>query len=203
VPNFRRAHVPGGTFFFTLVTYRRARFLCNEPARSTLRHALVACGRERPFAIDAMVLLPDHLHLLMTLPDGDADFSTRLRVVKKTFTEQWLILRGEASIAPAQSADQHRVWQKRFWEHTIRDQADLNAHLDYIHFNPVKHGLARCSHEWPHSTFARWVKRGAYNADWYCVCKKTNVAMPNFEGIERRRWSDESGPTRGRRCNHL
>ncbi len=133
-----------------------------------------------------MVLLPDHLHALWTLPPGDADFSTRFAVVKKSFTEQWLRLGGhESAISAANSRDRRRgVWQRRFWEHVIRDQDDLNNHLDYIHYNPVKHALATCPHAWPYSTFTRWVKKSSYADDWCCSCDGRAATAPHFDQID-------------------
>jgi len=173
-------------FFFTLVTYQRRRFLCDDPARVLLRQCLESCRDRHPFAVNAMVLLPDHMHVLLTLPDGDADFSTRLSVLKKSFTQRWLKLGGpEGTISASRRRNRRRgVWQRRFWEHTIRDDTDLNRHLDYIHYNPVKHGLASCPHAWPYSTFARWVERGSYEADWCCSCHARHVHVPSFD------WAD-------------
>jgi len=186
VPNYRRAYLPGGTFFFTLVTYNRARFLCDEQARTVLRTCLATCRQRHPFTIDAMVLLPDHLHALWTLPEGDGNFSTRFAVLKKSFTELWLRLGGWEGVTSA-SRQRHRrrgVWQRRFWEHTIRDQNDLNNHLDYIHYNPVKHELAVCPHEWPYSTFKQWVKKADYAPDWCCGCDGRLAKPPSFDGLD-------------------
>jgi putative transposase len=183
VPNYRRAHVPGGTFFFTLVTCGRAPFLCDEPARTLLRNCLSACRERHPFTIDAMVLLPDHLHAIWTLPPQDADFSTRFSVVKKSFTGQWLRQGGqEADVTDSRKRNRRRgIWQRRFWEHTIRDQQDLTNHLNYIHYNPVKHGMASCPHAWPYSTFGQYVKNGMYAEDWCCSCEHRTVVPPQFD----------------------
>lgn len=187
MPNYRRAFVPGGTFFFTLVTYRRARFLCDDLAREILHKSIIACRRRHPFDIDAMVLLPDHLHALWTLPEGDGDFSTRFGLLKKTFTEQWLAAGGwEGTISPSRKSNRRRgVWQRRFWEHTIRDRDDLNLHLHYIHYNPVKHGLASCPHAWPYSTFERLVATNVYPSDWACCCAGSPVEPPDFTGLDQ------------------
>jgi putative transposase len=163
---FRRA-ATGSTFFFTVVSHRRQPILCTEPIRSTLRHATERVRDLHPFAIDAWVLLPDHLHCIWTLPDGDHDFSTRWSQIKHHVS----FVCGQACAGGAVSASRrkHRdanVWQRRFWEHQIRDDIDLERHMNYIHFNPVKHGLVASAAEWPYSTFHRYVKAGVYPLDW-------------------------------------
>ena len=186
MPNYRRAYRPGGTFFFTLVTYERTPLLCDERARMLLHEAIAACGRNHPFTIDAMILLPDHLHAIWTLPEGDADFSTRFAVLKKGFTERWLSAGGcEGRITGSRRRNRRRgVWQRRFWEHAIRDQADLNNHVNYIHYNAVKHNLCACPHAWPYSTFDRWCGMGRYRRDWCCACDGSTAAPPVFDGLE-------------------
>lgn len=153
---YRRDRTPGATWFFTIVTGGRSPWLCEEAARAALRSAIDATRRRRAFAIDAFVLMPDHLHCLMTLPEGDADFSTRWSQIKRRTT--WA-LRGDPMLSRAS-------WQRRFWEHRIRDDHDLARHADYIHFNPVKHGLVERVGAWPHSSFHRFVARGDLAADW-------------------------------------
>lgn len=172
MPAYTRAYRPGGTFFLTLVTENRAPLFAT-PANATLLFAAITNARKHhPFSLDAAVLLPDHLHLLITLPDNDADFSRRVTSVKSSFTRTYL-----ATGNPEQprSASRHRqrvrgIWLKRFWEHTIRDVDDLNRHFDYIHFNPVKHGHAACPHLWPNSSFHRHVRLNHYAPDWRCQC---------------------------------
>ncbi len=141
--NYRRAQTSGGTFFFTVVSYRRQPILCDEPFRAALRQAIKRVQAARPFSVDAWVLLPGHLHCIWTLPEGDGDLSLRWSLIKSAVSravgkryvrEEWL--KG--------SKKRHReatLWQRRFWEHCIRDEADLRHHMDYLHFNPVKHGL--------------------------------------------------------------
>jgi putative transposase len=118
---------------------------------------------ERPFAIDAIVVLPDHVHTIMTLPSHDADFSGRWRRIKSLFTK--------AAVAAGATAERNRkgeysIWQRRFWEHTIRNEKDFERHVDYIHFNPVKHGLVRRVCDWPYSSFHRYVRSGLLPEDW-------------------------------------
>jgi putative transposase len=186
MPNYRRAFRPGGTFFFTLVTYRRARFLCDDLARAMLRRAIDACRAVAPFDVDAFVLLPDHLHAMWTLPEGDADFSTRWSRIKKRFTDQWLAAGGcEGAVSGSRRHNRRRgVWQRRFWEHMIRDEADRERHLNYIHYNPIKHGLAPCAHAWPWSSFHRLVREGTYVPTWCCACDRAPVRMPDFGGLD-------------------
>ncbi len=183
MPNYRRWFRPGGTFFFTIVTYDRAPFLCEPLARTILRRSLEQCQTLRPFKINAVVLLPDHFHTVWTLPPGDDDFSTRLGMVKKSFTQEWLNEGGtEGSISSSRMFNRRRgVWQRRFWEHWVRDIDDLQGCADYIHYNPVKHGLVKCPHDWPHSTFKNWVNDKAYAPDWQCVCDGRMPLPPEFE----------------------
>lgn len=139
----------------------------------------------RPMRIHAMVLLPDHLHLLVELPDGDGDYSTRLRFIKSQFTREFLAAGGEEQGRSKSRVKNRRrgVWQRWFWEHVIRDVEDFNAHMDYVHFNPVKHGAAACPHGYAYSTFGRAVEKGLYDADWMCACGGKKVMPPRFEGL--------------------
>lgn len=183
MPQYRRAFAPGGTFFFTLVTYDRQPFLCTEPARNLLRSAIALCRQQHPFVTEAFVLLPDHLHTLWTLPDDDADFAIRWGKIKKAFTQGW---EGEEAVVSASRQRNRRrgVWQRRFWEHLVRDQEDFNRILDYIHYNPVKHGLCACPHGWPYSSFRRWVAAGGYEADWGCSCDGQKSKPPDFSNLD-------------------
>jgi putative transposase len=121
----------------------------------------------RPFTLEAEVILPDHVHLLCSLPEGDADYPTRLRLIKTSFTRSLLAGRGGTERTRGRLAKgEQAVWQRRYWEHTIRDERDFQAHLDYIHINPVKHGLVAAARDWPYSTFLAWVERGVYDPWW-------------------------------------
>ncbi len=117
-----------------------------------------------------MVMLRDHLYGIWTLPPADADYSKRWGAIKKHFTQSWLALGGAEKPRTASRQHRHRrgVWQRGFWEHTLRDERDYARHFDYIHYNPVKHGLTECPGDWPYSTFHRWVKRGVYDSHWGC-----------------------------------
>ena len=159
---YRRNFVAGGTFFFT-VTLADRRSSALVAYIDDLRAAFRVARAERPFAVDAVVVLPDHLHVLMTLPEGDADFSGRWRRVKAGFTHR--VAKVEPLLRP-NSKGQFGLWQRRFWEHTIRDEDDFARHVDYIHFNPVKHGHVGRVRDWPYSSFHRFVRRGVLAADW-------------------------------------
>jgi len=154
MPNYRRWRSEGGTYFFTVVTYGRYPWLCEPIARQALRQATQAAY---PFSIDAWVLLPDHLHCIWTLPTGDDDFSTRWRLIKTRTTQ--VCTRHLPIDLPSsrsrQTRGDHPYWQRRFWEHQIRDEADFQNHIHYIHQNPVKHGHAITPTDWPYSTIHR------------------------------------------------
>ncbi len=164
--HYRRAFTPGGSYFFTLVTEQRRPVFASNDNVSLLREAFRRVRKTRPFDIDAMVVLPEHLHCIWTLPPGDADFATRWRLIKTWFTKhcepQW---RTTPNVARAVKHEQ-AVWQHRYWEHQLRDAADFEKHVDYIHFNPVKHGHVTSAADWPYSSFHRDVKAGVYPADW-------------------------------------
>lgn len=158
----------GSTFFFTLVSFRRQPILCLPPIRSGLRRAVEDVRRTRPFEIDAWVLMPDHLHCIWTLPNGDVDYSTRWAIIRSSvsrFAGVVVPLTGTASPSRIKHRDSP-IWQRRFYEHQIRDERDLERHVDYIHFNPVRHGHAASAADWPYSTFHRYVRDGVYAPDW-------------------------------------
>jgi putative transposase len=159
---YRRNLIPGGTFFFTLtLDDRRPSALVDHVAM--LRAAFRVTRAERPFAVDAIVILPDHLHAIMTLQDGDSDFSGRWRRVKSLFTRSVVA-------AGVPISRNHRgefsLWQKRFWEHTIRNEQDFERCIDYIHFNPVKHGHVSSPSDWPFSSLHRYIRVGLLPPDW-------------------------------------
>ena len=171
MPNYRRFYVPGGTYFFTLVTRRRRPTFADARAVEILGRKFRECQADWPFTINALVLLPDHLHAIWTLPPGDDGYSQRWGWIKKEFTKEWLAAGGEeAWVSPARRRRHDRgIWQTRFWEHTIEDEHDFDQHFDYTHYNPVKHGHARCPRDWPHSSFHRWVREGVYEPEWGCL----------------------------------
>jgi putative transposase len=178
--NYRRAYVPGGTVFLTVVTYRRQPALAERGDVARLRQALRQVMREAPFRIPAAVVLPDHAHFLWSLPPGDSDYSRRVGRMKVLFTRS-LPDRGVAAADVSRSRQRHResdVWQRRFWEHTVDDEVEFEDLLNYIHFNPVKHGLAACPHRWPFSSFSRWARAGLYPAHWGCCCDGRTPTLP-------------------------
>lgn len=166
--DYRRCYVPGGSYFFTVVTERRAGILLNDAARDCLREAIRHCRRTLPFAVDALVILPDHIHTIWTLPPNDGDFSKRWGIIKKHFTQHWLARGGTEQTQTASRLRNRRrgVWQRRFWDHLLRDEGDYQNHFDYLHFNPVKHGLVKNVADWPYSSFHRWAEQGVYPANW-------------------------------------
>ncbi len=163
MPQYIRAFVPGGTFFFTVALLERRRTLLVDHI-DLLRTAFIDARQRRPFTIDAIVVLPDHLHCIWTLPPDDADFSTRWHDIKSRFSAG--IEPGERLSTRRASKGERGIWQRRFWEHCIRDEHDFARHADYLHFNPVKHGHVARVVDWPHSSFHRHVKDGVYSADW-------------------------------------
>lgn len=168
MPNYRRARTAGGTYFFTVVTEGRRQLLTEPEARTALRDVVQEVRRQYPFAIDAWVMLPEHIHCLWTLPAGDTDYSKRWGLIKAGFSKQMKDNQPSRG-AISRSRNRHReasIWQRRFWEHQIRDEEDFRRHMDYIHFNPVKHGLAKSVSDWPYSTFHRYAARGVYPGNW-------------------------------------
>jgi putative transposase len=161
--NYRRNLLPGGSFFFTVnLADRRLRLLTEHVG--LLRRAFRDVRRRHPFAIEAIVVLPDHLHAIWRLPEGDDDFAVRWQLIKSTFSRD--VPTGERISASRAERKERGIWQRRYWEHTLRDETDFSRHADYIHFNPVKHGHVRRVVDWPHSSFHRMVRLGIYPADW-------------------------------------
>ncbi len=165
---YRRANVAGGCYFFTVVTEQRRAIFTQPDVRDALRSAIVAVRQNRPFAILGWVLLPDHLHAIWQLPPDDADFSTRWSQIKRRVTHACGTAYADAELLTARRvAKRHgTIWQHRFWEHLIRNDRDFRHHMDYLHYNPVKHGLVESAADWPYSSFHRLVREGVYAADW-------------------------------------
>jgi len=168
VSDYRRWYQPGGTSFFTLVTYNRIPIFGETRARDLIGEVIRDVRDEMPFETVAIVLLPDHLHAVWSLPRGDQDFSSRWKKIKADFTSRWLAIGGcEAPVTTSQARRGNRgVWQQRFIEHLCRDEGDLSRHCDYIHYNPVKHGYVSNPWDWEASSFRRFVEAGHYEADW-------------------------------------
>ena len=163
MPNYRRMWVPGGTYFFTVNLLERRRRLLVERIEM-LGRAFRVARAERPYTTVAWVILPDHLHCLWTLPEGDSDIAGRWHCVKSAFSRE--IPRHERLSSRRMAKGERGIWQRRYWEHLIRDERDLRNHIDYIHFNPVKHGWTQRPGDWPHSSFHRFVREGVLPADW-------------------------------------
>ena len=163
MPDYRRNRVPGGTYFFTVnLLDRNSRLLVTHV---TLLRAAVRDVRARtPFHIDAWVVLPDHMHCIWTLPPDDDDFSSRWRELKKSFSKALPPTERRSSVRRRRG--ERGIWQRRFWEHTIRDERDYASHMDYVHFNPVRHGLVAHVVDWPYSSFRRCVAAGLYLPEW-------------------------------------
>jgi putative transposase len=159
---YRRNFVAGGTYFFTATLVDRTSRALTEHV-DALRAAIRLTRHAHPFTIDAVVVLPDHLHMVMTLPTGDADYPSRWALIKRRFTAA--VAKSGIPIVRHRNGE-HALWQRRFWEHTVRDDRDFERHVDYIHFNPVKHDLVARVRDWPHSSFHRYVRRGLLPEDW-------------------------------------
>ncbi len=164
----RRNFVPGGTYFFTVVTKDRLTILTTDLARRCLSEAIRHQQSVRPFELSAIVLLPDHIHSIWQLPPGDSDYSSRWGLIKERFSREYLSSGGTEGTA-TENRIKHReraVWQHRFWEHTIESEENFKNCLDYIHWNPVKHGLVTTPREYPWSSFEKWVRLGEYDLEW-------------------------------------
>jgi len=163
---YRRAFIPGGSFFFTLVTHKRRKLFADGNNIDVLRQAFRRVKEKRPFDIEAIAILPDHLHCIWTLEPKDADFSTRWRLIKTWFSKY---CSADLRVSPdraGQRKNQQAIWQHRFWEHVLRDETDFMRHVDYIHYNPVKHGYVDAPIKWRYSSFHRYVHAGVHPADW-------------------------------------
>ena len=168
--DYRRVFIPGGTYFFTVVTWHRRPLLASDRRVRHLREAFAHVRTTRPFRIEAIVILPDHLHCLWTLPPNDADYPGRWREIKKRFSRRVDLATNDRN--------ERFVWQRRYYEHTIRDQQDWRRHLDSIHYNPVKHGFVKKASEWPYSSFRTALQRGWYEESW------GDSAPENLDSVE-------------------
>ncbi len=166
--SYKRLAEPGGLCFFTVVTFDRRPILTSEAARRSLRLALRETRARYPFRLPAICLLPDHLHCIWRLPEGDADFCRRWAMIKGLFSRS--VATGtrlkDLAVASRSRKGEVCVWQRRFWEHLIRDEEDMRRHLDYIQYNPVKHGYVKRPEDWPWSSFGRYLRKGWYELGW-------------------------------------
>ena len=164
---YRRAKIAGASYFFTVVTHERRPIFRNAGAVALFQSGVDRIRDRHPFDIDAFVILPDHIHTVWTLPDGDAEFSKRWRLIKEAFTKPFVRQTQPSELSASRRAKgEQAIWQRRFWEHLIRNEDDYAAHIDYIHYNPVRHGLTAAARDWPHSSFSEWVERGVYEPYW-------------------------------------
>lgn len=162
---YRRVFVKNGCYFFTVVTEKRRPIFADKESLALLREAFKKVMIKRPFTIDAMVVLPDHLHCIWTLPSNDADFSTRWRLIKTYFSKHYqhqIPVTNKNRI----NKQQQDIWQHRGWEHCLRDENDLLRHIEYVHYNPVKHGYVERAVDWESSSFHRYVKQGLVGEQW-------------------------------------
>ncbi len=165
--HYRRIFHPGGTYFFTLVTYKRKPIFKSKFAVNLLKEAFRYVKVNHPFEIDAFVLLPDHLHCIWTLPVDDIGYSQRLMLIKSYFTRYYaLSFSLEKSTKSRLQKRERCVWQRRFWEHLIHDENDFVQHLHYIHYNPVKHGFVLSPKDWQYSSFHQYVKKDLIDIEW-------------------------------------
>ncbi len=164
MPDYRRAWQPGGTYFFTVNLLQRRNNDLLTRHIDLLRAAVRTVRQRHPFIIHGWVVLPEHMHCVIELPPGDADFATLWRLIKINFSKA--IPSTERISAVRAQRGERGIWQRRYWEHLIRDERDYRAHMDYVHINPVKHGLSRCVADWPYSTFHRLVEKGIYTMSW-------------------------------------
>ena len=167
--NYRRAFEQGGYYLFTLVTHDRQLILSQPHKIQRLKESFTHVMATRPFVIEAIVILPDHLHCIWQLPEGDGDFSTRWRLIKRHFSI--------AVETPLTKRSEKLVWQRRFWEHLIRNEEDWRRHMDYIHYNPVKHGYVQNPMDWAHSSFIQATNLGWYPRNWGCQEPKNLQGM--------------------------
>ena len=161
--NYRRYRIAGGCYFFTVNLLERNKSLLVDHV-DLLRESVRLCKQKHPFYIDAWVVLPEHMHCIWTLPEGDADFSKRWKLIKAEFSKG--LPKDERRSMVRIKRGERGIWQRRFWEHAIRDDRDYAIHMDYLHFNPVKHGWVTRVINWPYSSFHRDQKNGLYPADW-------------------------------------
>ncbi len=162
--DYRRARVAGATWFFTVNLARRKGNDLLIERIDDLRAAFQHVRSRYPFRIEAIAILPEHLHCIWTLPAGDADFSVRWSLIKGRFSRA--VEKSERISQSRAKRGERGIWQRRFWEHLIRDDEDFKRHVDYIHWNPVKHGWVSRAAEWPHSSFHDYVRRGIYPENW-------------------------------------
>lgn len=163
---YRRDYTHGASYFFTLVTFHRKPLFDQAERVADLRKAFSEEMARRPFFIDAIVIMPDHIHAIWTLPLNDADYSIRWRNIKRTFTLAIPQDQRPKVMGSRQRKQEQAIWQRRFWEHRLRDEKDFNRHVDYIHYNPVKHGNVALPVDWKFSSIHRYIRNEIISPDW-------------------------------------
>jgi len=182
MPDYRRVFVEGGYYFFTVVTYQRRSLLTREISRSILKNVWLEIKSIHPFEDIAICLLPDHVHCVWKLPDNDSNYPVRWNGIKGLFTKRYKNS-GEFSPEPSLSRLKKKeatIWQRRYWEHVIRNDEDLYSHIDYIHYNPVKHGFVKDAREWPYSTIHRYIRQGLLDPEWGSCEPRSIKILPNL-----------------------
>ena len=175
VSNYIRYHINGATYFLTLNVEDRINNKILTDNVALLRKAFRSVKRKHAFRIDAIVILPDHIHLLITLPKSSSDFTNIIRTFKAYVSKHLPVTESISDVRKLRN--ERGIWQRRFWEHTIRDQQDFNNHMDYIHWNPVKHGYVSSVKEWPYSSFHKCVEKGIYDINW---CASVDIVKSEF-----------------------
>ncbi len=171
--HYRRAYINGGMYFFTLVTYKRKPLLCSPKSIIRLRESFRYIIKKYPFEITGIVILPDHMHCILQMPPNDFNFSIRWNHFKRYYSI--------GMNSPSNQRREKMIWQRRYWEHLIRDENDFQNHMDYIHCNPVKHGYVSKPFEWEYSSFRREVHSGTYNKDWGELLEPDHIQNLKFE----------------------
>ncbi|NOY67074.1 MAG: transposase [Gammaproteobacteria bacterium] len=161
--HYRRAKTKGGTYFFTLNLANRRNTLLTDHI-DALRLTINKIKHRHPFILDAMIVLPDHLHAIWTLPEHDTDYAKRWMLIKSGFSRQ--LPKNEPINKSRRSKGERGIWQRRYWEHLIRNDVDYENHINYIHYNPVKHGHVKQANDWPYSSIHNYISRGILNKNW-------------------------------------
>lgn len=185
MPEYRRFYQEGSIIFLTIVTCNRQQIFSDEKNINLLRQVTANVKLEMPFEILGAVILPDHLHFLWQLPPNNGDYSKRVGRLKALFSKSYQE-KNELQLPLSRSRKKHKesnIWQRRFWDHHIRNEKDFEQHLNYIHYNPVKHHLVSCPHFWQYSSFNLWIKKGVYSSQWACICDQNKAKIPDFSSV--------------------
>lgn len=174
---YRRANIPGASYFFTVNLAQRNHTLLTDEI-NLLRNVIKKVKQQHPFHIDAIVILPEHIHAIWTLPEGDNDFAIRWKLIKAGFSRK--IPKSEYIEASRQRKGERNIWQRRYWEHLIRDEDDYNHHINYIHYNPVKHGHVVNASDWKYSSIHRFIDNGVVELNWGSTVDYPDISFGEF-----------------------